>query len=1050
MPVTYRLRRDAVPVAVPLDLDRRQQQVADHPGGPLLVLAGPGTGKTATLVEAVARKVEGGADPQGLLLLTFSRRAAAELRERLARRLAGRPAPVATTFHAWCLQLVETYRDPHAPRPGLLGGPEQEVQVRELLRGDLADRRPWPDPLAAVLDTRGLATEVRGLVAKAQSLGLGPVELDERARAAGRDDWRAVATFYQQYRDVLAPQHLLDYGELVVSATALASTPDVQSDLRRRYRSVWVDEFQDTDPLQEQLLQAVAGGGRDLVVVGDPDQSIYAFRGATVRNILEFPSRFPAADGAPAPIAVLQTCRRSGATLVAATARIAEPIALPGLPAAARRAHRARVAEPGRDAGSVTVLLFPSPGAEADGIADLLRRAHLDDGVPWSDMAVLVRSGQRSVPLLRRVLGTAGVPVEVAGDELPLAAEPAVATLITALRCAADPAEVTDPRIADLLASPLVAADAGDLRAAGRALRAAVARRDGTPVPPSSTRLRREAVTDPLVLALVDGLRAAEPLRRLAGQLDAARTVLASGGSAEEALWSLWSGSPWQRRLAAVAGGRGSDARAADRDLDAVLALFDAVARAEQRRPGIGVTGLLETLAAQAIPAGTQDEHGLTRPGVRLLTAHRSKGLEWPLVVVAGVQEGGWPDLRGRGSLLQPDALDPEGPPSTADLLADERRLFYVACTRARERLVVTAVDAASDDGVRPSRFLAALGVQPILVPRRPARPRTLAGLVAELRLRAVSAPPAEAAAAVARLARLAATTDEAGQPLVPQADPARWWGVRPATEGPVPYDEERPLPLSVSTLTALADCPLRWFLSHEVHAETASSPALSFGRVVHALADLVARGLIAPDPDVLAAELDRVWPALGYDAGYQAEAERIAAQRALARLAEHLSRSDRRLVGSELDFDHVLSTPGGPVHVRGRIDRVEMQADGSVVVIDLKTGKNTVTKSELAAHPQLRLYQYAVDAGLVEGVAAGTPSSGAELWQLRHERDGDVVVQAQEAQDDHAPVLEQLGEARLQILAEHFPAVPEQQRCSRCPYEIACPARPSGAQVVA
>jgi superfamily I DNA/RNA helicase/RecB family exonuclease len=1048
--VTYRLRRDPAPAAAPLTLDAQQQQVADHPGGPLLVLAGPGTGKTATLVESVARTIEAGADPESLLLLTFSRRAAAELRERLARRLAGRPSPVATTFHAWCLLLVETYRDPHTPRPGLLGGPEQEVQLRELLRGDLADGRPWPAPLQAVLDTRGLATEVRSLVAKAQSLGLGPVELDERGRAAGRDDWRAVAGFYQQYRDVLAPQHLLDYGELVASAAALVTDPEVRDDLRRRYASVWVDEFQDTDPLQERLLQTVAGGGRDLVVVGDPDQSIYAFRGAEVRNILEFPDRFRTATGDPAPFVALQTCRRSGQKLVAAARRVAAPLALPGLPADARRAHRALTADPARDGGTLSVLLFPSTGAEADGIADLLRRAHLDDGLPWSDMAVLVRSGQRSVPLLRRVLGTAGVPVEVAGDELPLAAEPAVATLITALRCAADRAEVTDTRIADLLASPLVAADAGDLRAAGRALRAAIVQRDHTPVPPSSARLRRDAVTDPAVLSLVDAVPAAEPLRRLAALLADARDMLETGGSAEEALWSLWSNSAWRRRLAAVAGGRGSDARSADRDLDAVLALFDAVARAQERRAGIGVTALLDTLAAQVIPAGAQDERALTRPGVRLLTAHRSKGLEWPLVVVAGVQEGGWPDLRSRGSLLQPDALDADGPPSTADLLADERRLFYVACTRARDRLVVTAVDAASDDGTRPSRFLDALGVPPTRVARRPSRPRTLAGLVAELRLRAVSGTDTEKAAAAARLARLAAETDDSGQPLVPQADPAHWWGVRPPTEGPAPYDPERTLPLSVSTVTALEDCALRWFLSHEVHAETASSPALSFGRVVHAVADLVARGQIAPDPAVLAAELDRVWPALGYEAAYQADAERIAARRALALLAEHLSRSGRTLAGSELEFDAEVQTPGGPVRVRGRIDRVEVEADGSVVVVDLKTGKNRVPGPELAVHPQLRVYQYAVDAGFVEGLEPGVVAGGAELWQLRHESGAGLVVQSQPAQSDHTPVLEQLGQARLRILGESFPAVPEQQRCARCPYQIACPARPAGAQVVA
>ncbi len=1044
MSVTYRLRREPVARAARLVLDPQQQQVADHPAGPLLVLAGPGTGKTATLVEAVARRVEAGADPAAQLVLTFSRRAAAELRERLARRLGdARVAPAAWTFHAFCLQLLARFGDATQQAPTLVGGPEQDLVVRELLRGDRTDGRPWPEPLGRVLDSRGLAVEVRALMARAQSLGLGPEGL---AAAGARADWQAVAAFYARYLDVLGFQHLVDYGELVSRAAQLAVAE--QEALRSAYAAVWVDEYQDTDPQQESLLRALAGDGRDLVVVGDPDQSIYAFRGAEVRNVLELPTRFPRVGGGRAPMVSLQTCRRSGSAIVEVGRRIAEALPTPGLPAADRRAHRRLTADPGRGRGTVEALVFTSPGGEADGIADLLRRAHLDDGVPWAEMAVLVRSGQRSIPLLRRVLGAAGVPVEVAGDELPLAAEPAVAPLLLALRCADDPAALTTDRAAELLTSPLVGADAGDLRRAGRALRQAA--RDDAPgvLPPSSARLLRDALDDPALLAPL-GERVARPLHRLAGLLGAARAVLAVGGDAEDALWELWAGSSWPRRLSERAGGRGPDGRAADRDLDAVLALFTALGRAQAQRRGVGVSALLETLAAQVIPAGTQDERGLARPGVRLLTAHRSKGLEWSLVVVAAVQEGSWPDLRTRGTLLQPDALGPGGAPGTADLLADERRLFYVACTRARDRLVVTAVDAASDDGSRPSRFLAGLGVEPRVVTRRPQRPRTLVGLVAALRVHAVSGAPAVRAAAAARLAVLAAAVDDAGAPLAAAAHPDRWWGLAPQTDGPAPYDPDVPLPMSTSSIDRLEQCPLQWFLAHEVHADTATSPALAFGRVVHALADLLASGVL--DDAALPGELDRVWPFLGYEAVWQSDNERAAARAALTRLAVHLRRSDRTLVGTEVEFDEVVDVPGGQVRVRGRLDRIEIAADGTVVVVDLKTSRTPPSDKAVAALPQLRLYQYAVDAGLLaDAVPAGARSGSAELWQLRVEgAGGGPKVQAQPAVADHEPILLQLGEARSQVVAEHFPPLPEEQRCSRCPYEVCCPARPRGGQLV-
>ena len=200
--------------------------------------------------------------------------------------------------------------------------------------------------------------------------------------------------------------------------------------------------------------------------------------------------------------------------------------------------------------------------------------------------------------------------------------------------------------------------------------------------------------------------------------------------------------------------------------------------------------------------------------------------------MVVDVQEDTWPDLRHRGSLLQADRLSPWGPtdpPPTTAVLAEERRLFYVAVTRARRRLVVTAVDSPEDDGVRPSRFLGELGVDVVPVADRPRRPLTLSALVAELR--SVASDPDRPArlrvAAAERLAALAAA-QEGGLPLVPSAHPDRWWGVAELTDPERPiFPVGEPLQLSGSSLGALADCPLRWFLEHEVRARAARSTAL-------------------------------------------------------------------------------------------------------------------------------------------------------------------------------------------------------------------------------
>lgn len=409
----YRLVRTPPGSVDPPLLDAAQRAVVEHPGGPLLVLAGPGTGKTTTLVEAVAARIARGGDPARVLVLTFSRKAAVELRDRMAARLGAARGPQATTFHSFCYALVRAHQDADlfAEPMRLLSGPEQDVTVRELLAGQLELERDgfahirWPDELRACLTTRGFADEVRAVLARSRELGLGPDALAAFARRTGRPDWGAAAEFLAEYLDVLDAQGVLDYAELVHRAVLLAERPEVSALLAGQYDAVFVDEYQDTDPAQVRLLHALAGnrgsapgtgGGRDLIAFGDPDQSIYAFRGADVNGILDFPETFSRADGAPAPVGVLTTSRRSAGQLLAATRLLTRRMPLTRLPAAKVRAHRELTAV--REGGSVEAYTYPTASTELDNIADLLRRAHLEDGVPWNEMAVLVRAGGARFP----------------------------------------------------------------------------------------------------------------------------------------------------------------------------------------------------------------------------------------------------------------------------------------------------------------------------------------------------------------------------------------------------------------------------------------------------------------------------------------------------------------------------------------------------------------------------------------------------------------------------------------------------------------------------
>ncbi|MFD7277443.1 ATP-dependent helicase [Streptomyces sp. NPDC059862] len=1094
----YRLVRTPPVRTGPPRLDAAQRAVVDHEAGPLLVLAGPGTGKTTTLVESVAARIARGGDPERILVLTFSRKAAVELRDRMALRIGAARAPQATTFHSFCYALVRAHQDSDlfVEPLRLLSGPEQDVTVRELLAGQpdlerlgLAHVR-WPDELRACLTTRGFADEVRAVLARSRELGLGPDALDAFARRIGRPDWRAAAAFLAEYLDVLDLQGVLDYAELVHRAVLLARRPEVAQRLTAQYDAVFVDEYQDTDPAQVRLLHALAGEGRTLVAFGDPDQSIYAFRGADVNGILDFPRAFPRADGRPAPVEVLRTSRRSAAALLAATRLLTQRMPLTRLPAGKVRAHRELA--PVRDGGRVEVYTYPTPGTELDNIADILRRAHLEDGVPWSDMAVLVRAGSRTIPTVRRVLTAAGVPLDIDGDDMPLRHEPAVAPLLTALRAVAtaesgragnDPrtperAETAEPANPEeteqhtpwldtetaltLLTSPLAGMDAADLRRLGRALREEE-RAAGNPVPPPSNELLARALAEPERLVAHDPAYA-RGAQRLGALLRTARERLAGGGTAEEALWDLWQGTPWPTRLERAARRGGAAGRNADRDLDAVCALFATAARAEERSGGRGALNFLEELEAEDIAADTLTRRAVRPDAVRLMTAHRSKGLQWRLVVVAGVQEGLWPDLRRRGSLLEADRIGRDGlaePLTPGALLAEERRLFYVAATRARERLVVTAVKAPADDGDQPSRFLTELGVEPKDVTGRPRRPLSVAALVAELRATTVDPRVSDALreAAARRLARLAALADEDGRPLVPSAHPYRWWGMFEPTESKVPLrNRDQPVVLSGSALNQLANtCALQWFLGREVKADAPATAAQGFGNVVHVLADEVASGRTPADLAVLMERLDSVWDALAFDAPWKSAQEKEHARAALERFLKWhvMDRTGRTPVASEHDFDVTLETGDYEVRIRGSMDRVEADGEGRAYVVDFKTGKQAPSAADVARHPQLAVYQLAVREGAVDEAFDGArpEPGGAELVQLRQgaaKRDGGETlpkVQAQEPLEGEW-VGELLATAAGKVLDERFTPTTG-QHCTHCAFQASCSARPEGRHVV-
>ncbi|HZQ30429.1 MAG TPA: ATP-dependent DNA helicase, partial [Mycobacterium sp.] len=801
----------------------------------------------------------------------------------------------------------------------------------------------------------------------------------------------------------------LGAAELIGAALeAFATDPQLLAAERERVKVLLVDDAQHFDPQGARLVRVLSQGASTTLITGDPNQTVFGFRGADASLLV---------DGSADDVVTITDSHRCAPEVAHAVSAVASR--LPG-----RAPGRALAGRGG--AGTVCVRVASSAHAEAALIADALRRARLVDGIPWSEMAVIVRSVPHAAAVLPRALAAAGVPVRAPASAAPPSDHPAVRALVTVLAAAVD--GLDGDQALTLVTGPIGRVDPVSLRALRRSLR------------------RRDANRKPLGELLVDALTGTVPvppaLRRVRAVLGAA--TRSASGDPRYALWAAWSRSGLERRWLQARARGGAAGAQADRDLDAVTTLFDIADDFVEHIPGATVRGLVDHVASLAL-APPEREPLVEPDGVAVVSAHAALGREWDMVVVAGLQEGLWPNTIPRGGVLGTqqlvDVLDGVADTASgrAPVLADERRLLVAALGRARTRLLITAVDSDADDAAVPSVFvdeLRQLATGDTEDHSPVAAPKVLAPAPLVGRLRSVVCAPLGAVDddvrryAATQLARLAA----AG---VPGADPATWYATTTvSTDSPLQDPDGSPVTLSPSTVQTIADCPLRWLLERHGGAD---------GRDVRSTLGSVIHTLIAAEnrtEQQQLAELEKIWDALPFDAKWYSRREFARHQAMLSAFYRWRAQTRHELteVGTEVDVDGVFTSPeaGLPdVKIRGRIDRLERDGAGRLVVVDVKTGKTPATKDDAQQHAQLATYQLAVASGLV---ADATKPGGGRLVYIGKpgiaEREQDALTPDAAREWRRA-----VHEAAAATIGPVFLARINDS-CGHCPVRSSCPAQ--------
>ncbi len=997
------------------DLTPAQLEVVNHRTSQLLVLGQAGSGKTSTLIAAIANRIAAGEDPNKILALTYGRQTAGKLRDQIA---SANPTahtvaePIARTFHSIAFMILN---DPinlelsADKKYVLLSGAEQDAQIRQLLELDAANpgQSNWPQDLIPALTTKGFAKELREFIGRATERGSSPAELSKFAKKYDQKYWPAICQFWDRYQNAMALRdattthsfNRVDPSEIVVLAVdKLESNQRLLEKYQKLFQIIYVDEFQESDRAQRKLLQLLSGP--ELVIFADPDCAVGRFRGADPDNLISDLEQF----GIKKKITLDKRLR---------------PVA------------------------SQQVALLSSASEEANFIAHQFRSAHLISNMPWSHMAVIVRSPGPQITALQRAFAMNSIPVEIDAQAASLGDNPAIKPIITVAQIALGQLKITSSNwdeIELLLKSEFAGADAISIRQ----MRIALSKAQKHNPPKSSTDLILDHLT-----CLTPDLPWEEltSLKRINDLIKEAKKALSKSSDISDLLWSIWRNGKnyegdliskvWQQ-TALAGGNRGM---IADQNLDAVITLFEVARRFSERLPEAKPSLFIDQLLGEKILADTITTTAQRGEVVQVMTVHSAKGLEWELVALAGMQEGSWPNLKQRGSLLGSERLveifrhgisniEQLDVISAAGLMQDEKRLLNVALTRASKQLFVTAI---TQEDTQPSSYFEKLAPQEIQL-QQSQRSITQPALVAALRRIATVSDKEDSQFAARALKTLASNG-------VKVADSKHWVGVKPvSTDLPVISPQEQ-LRISPSSLESFTECGLKWMLEQS-GGRDADSTAQVLGSAIHVIA-----AQLKDQPtltlDELEGKLKGAWSLIDMNQGWIKDYEYRRAASMLKKFYGWHVENKNQLIGVEEKFEFKL----GSAIVSGSIDRVELTNEGKYYIVDLKTGATPISYEDAQQNKQLQSYQLAVVNDGFKNKLEHQEVSGAELIFVGDLKGKEAKGRPQDKVNEKV-VSQEISEIAVKMSDKNFVAVIN-DRCRSCAVKTSCPIQPAGKSVI-